>query len=94
MLTAYFGHCGKDVKLKLFKTYCYNMYSSHPWSEYPKTSYDLIRVTFNYIFCNLLGIQSGDSISAAFENVCMHNLYIFKRKFVYNFIARLKALML
>ena len=82
MLTTYFRHCGKDVKLKLFKTYCHNIYDKHLWSEYSKTGYDRIRIAFNDIFHNLLGIKCGDSISAAFVKACMDNFNKFRRKSV------------
>ena len=43
MLTTYFKHSGEDVKLKLFKAYCYSMYGTHLWSECTNTGYDRIR---------------------------------------------------
>ena len=89
MLTTYFKHCGEDVKLKLFKIYCYSMYGTHLWSKYTKTRYDRIRIAFNDIFRNLLGIKSGDSISAAFVNARMDNFIMLRRKSVYIFIVRL-----
>ena len=61
MLTTYFRRCGKEVKLKLFKTYCHNMYGTHLWSEYSKTGYDRIRIAFNNILHNLLGLKRRDS---------------------------------
>ena len=89
MLTTCFKHCGEDVKLKLFKTYCYSMYGTHLWSKYTKAGYDRIRIAFNDIFRNLLGIKRGDSISAAFVNARMENFNMLRRKSVYNFIIRL-----
>ena len=82
-------HCGKEVKMKLFKTYCYSMYGTHLWSKYSKTGYDRIRIAFNDIFCNLLGIKRGDSISAAFVYARMDNFNMLRRRSVYNFIVRL-----
>ena len=61
MLTTFFKHCGEDVKLKLFKTYYYSMYGTHLWSKYSKTEYDRVRIAFNNIFRNLLGIKHGDT---------------------------------
>ena len=90
MLTTYFKHCGEDVKLKLFKTYCYSMHGTHLWSKYTKTGYDRIRIAFDDdIFRNLLGIKRGDSISAAFVNARMDNFNMLRRKSVYSFIVRL-----
>ena len=65
------------------------MYGTHLWSEYSKIGYDRIRIAFNDIFRNLLGIKRVDSISAAFANARMDNFNILRRKSVYNFIVRL-----
>ena len=64
------------------------MYGKHLWSEY-KTGYDQIRIAFNDIFRNLLGIKRRDSISAAFVNARIDNFNMLKRKSVYNFTVRL-----
>ena len=67
------------------------MYGTHLWSKYTKTVglYDRIRIAFNDIFRNLLGIKRGDSISEAFVNAPMDNFNMLRGKSVYNFIVRL-----
>ena len=66
------------------------MYGTHLWSEYSKTGYDRIRIAFNDIFRNLLGIQHGDSIyQQPFVNARMDNFNMLRRKSVYSFIVGL-----
>ena len=59
------------------------------WKSFIILLCKLIRIAFNDIFCNLLGIKRGDSISAAFVNARMDNFSMLRRKSVYNFIVKL-----
>ena len=55
------------------------MYGTHLWTEYSKTGYDRIRITF----------KRGDSVSTVSVNAHMANFNMLGRKSVYNFIVRL-----
>ena len=45
-----------DVKLNLFKSYCYTMYTCSLWSNYRQNSINKLRVAYNSIFRKLVGV--------------------------------------
>ena len=60
MLTKQFKCIGDEVKIQLFKTYCYPLYCSSLWNNYRAASLRRLRVAYNAIFRRLLGIRLWD----------------------------------
>ena len=52
-----FKNMNNDVKLQLFKTYCYPLYCLSLWSTYRVKTISRLRVGYNSIFRHLLGIR-------------------------------------
>ncbi len=66
MLCKKFKYCSSHVKIKLFKTYCYNMYGCQLWSVFKPRDKRQLNVAFNDVFRQLFGVKRGDSISDIF----------------------------
>ena len=65
-IIAQFKHCSDDVKTRLFRSFCYNVYGGHLWSKYKSTSMDKVSVAFNDVYRKLFNIKRGASISAIY----------------------------
>ena len=50
-----FGFLSIDVKLMLFRSYCYCLYGSSLWSRYKVSTLNRLRVAYNNIFRKLIG---------------------------------------
>ena len=56
-LIAKFRKCSTNVKCKLFKSYCSNMYGSNLWCYYHKNTMNSIRYAYNVLFSKLVNID-------------------------------------
>ena len=65
-LVRKFNMCSTEIKLQLFKSYCYNLYCCHLWSSYPQSKFNNIKVAYNNVFRHLLNIKGYCSISQLF----------------------------
>ena len=83
-----FKHCSNDVKIRLFKTFCSNMYCGHLWSYYFSYSYSKIRVAFKQIYRCLMKLDRS-SISQSRLIYDIDNFGIIIRKAGYKFTERL-----
>ena len=84
-----FGTCTDDVKCKLFKCYCYNMYGCQNWANYSQRDLDKLRVAYNNIFRTFMSIDKRTSVSAAFIDKGIYHFNVSYRKIVYGFRSRL-----
>jgi hypothetical protein len=50
MLAGRFSKCSEDIKCQLFKSYCYNLYCAHLWSNYPEAKLQNVKVAYNNVF--------------------------------------------
>ena len=60
------SYYNKDVKLQLFKTYCYSLYMCQLWCAFKKCTRNGIKVAYNNIFRILMNVSRRVSISAEF----------------------------
>ena len=90
-----FYFCSVGIKLKLFRTYCCNIYSGHLWCKYSVSSLSKARVAYNSILRKLLHIprvEDGKSYSAK-AMFAKYNIPSFDanmRKLIHSFSLRLE----
>jgi len=85
-----FHMCSVAVKLKLFRTFCYSLYTAHLWWNYAVCSFKKVNVAYNNAFRLLMLLPRHCSASGMFVQ---NNVYTFKallRKYTYKFIRRLE----
>ena len=64
MLIRTFSHCSIDVKITLFQSYCTALYCPFLWTNYKKSTFSKIRVTFNNAYRKKFGLPKRSSASA------------------------------
>ena len=64
-----FKFCTDDVKLNLFKTYCYSMYGGSLWCNYKLATLNRLKVTYNNIMRRLLSYPRFHSASLMFVSI-------------------------
>ena len=89
ILARKFSNCSEDVKKRLFRSYCSNMYCCHLWGLYSKKSYRNITVAYNNIFRCLMKIKGQHSISNIFVSSNVDSFIVIHRKSICNFYIRL-----
>ena len=91
-----FHMCSTQVKIKLFQTYCCNIYTGHLWINYKLSTINKAQVAYNTIFRKLLNVprfSNGQSYSAS-ELFVQNNVITFKallRKTVHSFQSRIDS---
>ena len=53
-----FHYCSSNVKLELFKSYCTSFYSCYLWTAYKKSTFDMLRVAFLFLFIDLYSLKT------------------------------------
>ena len=66
-IIRYFKHCSEDAKVKLYNSYCCNIYCCALVSVYQKIVLDKFPVARNKVFKSLIGVPRDFSASALFE---------------------------
>ena len=66
MLIRNFRSCTIEVKIKLFKTYMYNMYCSSLWCDFSKSIFNKLKVSYNNVFRIFLNYHRCSSASEMF----------------------------
>ena len=89
-----FINCSLNTKIRLFKAYFSNIYTSHLWFNFKNASYRKINVAYNCIlriFLKIPRFSDGHSYSASgmFSSHRVKNLSSLIRGAIYNFICRL-----
>ena len=90
-LARNFSFCSVDVKVKLFKSFCSNMYCCHLWSHFKNSSYNKVRVAYNNCFRILFGLPRYCSASHMFVSNYVMSFGELVRKCVFNFIKRIES---
>jgi len=88
LLTRKFHNCTKEVKCKLFKTFCYSMYGGNLWTNYSKCMFDKVKVAFNNIYRYMFNVKRGESISASMLNNNIDCFSVLLRKYHFSFRKR------
>ena len=95
-ITRRFHMCSRQVKLRLFTSYCSHIYTSHLWSTYAASSGRKVNSAYNTVFRKLLGVpryseRGNYSASALFTNNNILNQPNITRKNVYRFMIRINS---
>ena len=90
-LARHFCYCSDVVKVKLFKSFCSNLYSSHLWSHFKKSSFSKVRVAYNNCFRILFKLPRSCSASQMFVFNDVLSFGELLRKSVYNFMCRVDS---
>ena len=85
-----FSFCTKEVKLELFRSYCYNIYCNSLWARYRAASIDRLRICHNDILNRLLGIPRWASSSQAFVAHNIKSLDVIRRHSVSSLKSRVE----
>ena len=80
-----FSNCSAEVKNQLFRSYISCLYSSHLWCSYGTKQYSAVRVAYNNVYRNLMGIIPGSSITSAYVRNYVSDFNVTRRKFINNF---------
>ena len=91
MITRNFAHCSKDVKIQLFKTYCYSFYTGALWSMHNQASLRRLKVTYNNIMRKLLYVPRWHSARHMFVQAGVESFDEVLRRLVYSFKCRVEA---
>ena len=86
-----------EVKIHMFKSYCYPVYCASQWSNYKAASLRRLRSGYNAILRRLLGVRLWDpeterlgSMSALFVNAGIRSLPELLRYASYNCMDRIR----
>ena len=86
-----FSFCSVDVKVKLFRYFCSNMYCCHLWSHFKNSSYNKVRVAYNNCFRILFGLPRYCSASHMFVSNSVMSFGELVRKCIFNFVKRIES---
>ena len=89
LLKHRFYMCTEPVKVKLFKTFCYCLYTAPLWWNYTLYSYRKVRVAYNDAFRNILNVPRFTSASQLFVSNRVFTLDGLVRHLLARFIKRL-----
>ena len=83
-----FRKCTLDVKKRLFKAYCSNLYCCQLWCNYSTSCYKEVKVAYNNIFRNFLNINRRSHVSELFVLAGIDTFDVLIRKSVGSFKIR------
>ena len=88
-----FYMCSNNVKIKLFQSYCCNIYTGQLWYKYKASTMNKVKVAYNTMFRMLLNVpryQNGSNYSASglFAQHCVVSFQALLRKLIYSFEVR------
>ena len=84
-----FKFCTDEVKLNLFKTYCYSMYGGSLWCNFKLATLHRLKVTYNNIMRRLLNYPRFHSASLMFVSVNVKSFPELRRSTMGSLHARL-----
>ncbi|KAG0710491.1 Aquaporin AQPcic [Chionoecetes opilio] len=85
-----FSFCTKEVKLELFRSYCYNKHCNSLWARYRVPSMNRLRVCHNDILKRLLGFPRWSSSSETFVSDNIKCLDVIRRHSVSSLTLRVE----
>ena len=83
-----FQHCNTDVKISLFKSFCYSMYSIALWSKFNVATLSRLRVTYNNIMRRLTKLPPWHSASEMFVSLNVKSFQEVRRNLCYKTMVR------
>jgi hypothetical protein len=90
-LLRHFWSCSIEVKIRLFKAYCINLYCCQLWCFYKRVNLNCLRVAFNNSFRKLLGLSKYCSASGMFAICNVNSFESIRRKYIFNFRTRISS---
>ena len=84
-----FRNCESSSKIRLFKTFCYNVYGISLWTSFRVSSYARMKVAHNDIFRTLLNVRRSESASTLFVENRTNNLDAIRRIAMNSLMTRL-----
>lgn len=84
-----FSHCSKDVKIKLFQSYCSNFYCCSLWNVFKMESYKKLKISHNKVFRFMCNCARQESISQQFVKFNVPNSDVIRRKLIYSLQKRI-----
>ena len=90
MLLRTFSQCSIYVNFILFQSYCTTLYCPFLWTDYKKSTFTKIRVTFNNAYRKNFGLPKRSSASTmyAHHNICRFETML--RQTIFGFMRRLE----
>ena len=83
-----FGFLSMEVKMALFKAYCYCLYTCSLWSKYRLSTINKLKVAYNNIFRKLVGVPQWHSARTLFVNAGVRSFYETIRTASYSLMLR------
>ena len=90
LLLRKFSKCSPAVKMRLFNSFCNNIYGVQLWCKYKAASIRSIHVCHNNALRRLLGLPRTASATNSFVSNSVNNFCVLRRKNVYSFTCRLQ----
>ena len=84
-----FKFCNDEVKLNLFKTYCYSFYCGSLWCNYKSATMNRLRVTYNNVMRRLANYPMFHSASMMFVSLNVKGFKELRRAMMYSMRTRL-----
>ena len=91
MLLRNFRYCSNEVKCRLLKSFCTNMYCCPLWFNSTSSSVKKLKCSYNSVLCRLLCIRMPYSASAMFVTHGIPSFYELLSKCIYNFSERISS---
>jgi hypothetical protein len=86
-----FHKCSDEVKIMLFKTFCCNMYCSHVWSNYKKSTLNKLKVSYHNALRWLLKLPPDCSASNMLVSRHLPSFEAVRRNYMSGFVTRLQS---
>ncbi len=91
MLNNKFRSCNEEVKIKLFTTYCTNLYCAALWCNFKQSLLSRVRVSHNNVFRAFFKLCRRCSVSQEFVLRNIPNFDVIRRKLVYSLLSRVSS---
>ena len=88
VLIRRFSMCTNEVKFRLFRTYCYQVYGCQLWARYKLSTMARLRVCYNSIMRMMLGVPPWSSARHMFVNANVRSLQEVVRFSSYSLFSR------
>ena len=86
-----FKKCSKTVLLELCRSFCTVFYCAYFWTQYKKATFYKIRVAYNNVCRNILGVSRRASAIGMFASNDIPNFEVFSESQIYSFTTRISS---
>ena len=88
ILIRKYGYCSDETKCLLFRSFCYQLYTCALWTRYKKSTLDRLRVCYNKIMRQLVGLPPWHSASNMFVGLGVRSFQETQRILIYSLYDR------